>query len=124
MTVETVADVDTLRQLEESLWQSSTRFDRAYMETVLAPDFVEFGRSGRAYYRAACLDLPAWQFDAELRQMQVRFLHPDIALITYVSVVAHEAIEYANRSSLWSRTGSGWLLCFHQGTPRADDEHS
>ena len=124
MTTDHAADVNTLQRLEGSLWQSSTRFDRAYMETVLAPDFVEFGRSGRTCDRAACLGLPARKFDAELRQMQVRFLHPDIALVTYVSVVTHGTVEYANRSSLWVRTGPAWLLRVHQGTPRADGEHS
>ena len=42
-----------LRGLEESLWRAETRFDRKYMDAVLAPDFAEFGRSGRRYDRDA-----------------------------------------------------------------------
>jgi hypothetical protein len=111
------SDEMVLRGLEESLWRAETRFDRAFMETVLAPDFVEFGRSGRIYDREACLAIPAIPLDAELRDVQLRFLSPDIAQVTYISVVRHETVDVANRSSIWSRTGSGWQLRFHQGTP-------
>jgi hypothetical protein len=113
------SDAETLRELEESLWRAETRFDLAHMETVLAPDFVEFGRSGRIYYRDACLAIPAGELDAELRNIQIRFLAPDVAQVTYVSVLRHETVDHANRSSLWTRTGSGWRLRFHQGTPTA-----
>ena len=44
-------DVQTLRDLEESLWRSETRFNLEHQETVFAPDFFEFGRSGRMYTR-------------------------------------------------------------------------
>jgi len=27
-----------------------------------------------------------------------------------------EPIEHARRSSIWSRTGDGWVMRFHQGT--------
>jgi hypothetical protein len=42
-------DVYDRRQLEESLWRPQTRFDREYTDNILAPDFFEFGRSGRVY---------------------------------------------------------------------------
>jgi hypothetical protein len=45
------SDYEKLKQLEESLWRSETRFDNEYMNRTLAPDFFEFGRSGRAYTR-------------------------------------------------------------------------
>jgi hypothetical protein len=44
-------DSEQLRELEESLWQQEYRFNRSYMEATLAPDFFEFGRSGRVYER-------------------------------------------------------------------------
>ncbi len=31
-----------LEMLEESLWRDETRFDTAYMEKILHPDFFEF----------------------------------------------------------------------------------
>lgn len=117
-------DEESLRELETSLWLAETRFDRAYMERMLAPEFFEFGRSGRVYDRAACLDMLAGPLDAELREIAIRFPHPDVALVSFVSVVRSAAVEYANRSSLWTRTESGWQLRFHQGTPRPSDARS
>ena len=42
-------DRERLERLEESLWQEVTRFDLTRMESVLAEDFPEVGRSGRIY---------------------------------------------------------------------------
>lgn len=113
-------DNDQLTQLEESLWRTEYRFDRAHMETILAPDFFEFGRSGRIYKRADTLDVETHPIRAKLPlpRFEVRLISADVALITYVSEVAYgDGIEIANRSSLWSRYQLGWKLRFHQGTP-------
>ncbi|MDZ4089553.1 MAG: nuclear transport factor 2 family protein [Tabrizicola sp.] len=40
-----------LAALEHTLWHSETRHDHALMEATFAPDFREFGRSGRRYTR-------------------------------------------------------------------------
>jgi hypothetical protein len=50
------ADVRELRMLEELLWRAGTRFDHSHMDSALAPGFIVFGRSGRAYSRAEVLD--------------------------------------------------------------------
>ena len=109
-----------LRRLEESLWRRETRFDRAYMEGVLAPDFFEFGRSGRVYDRAETLSIGASDIDAKLPLAAFRITGLDIAtvLVTYVSEVgASKEALLSNRASIWSRTDAGWRLRFHQGTP-------
>ena len=41
-----------LHALELTLWHTATRFDRILMDQTFAPDFHEFGRSGRSYTRA------------------------------------------------------------------------
>lgn len=108
--------------LEESLWRAETRFDRAYMDQVLAADFAEFGRSGRVYDKASTLGSPAHddiRAELPLRNFSVELLTPDVALATYLSVVVGDEVEAANRSSIWIRTGTGWKLRFHQGTPVA-----
>jgi len=51
-------DLYTVRKLEEDLWRAETRFDNALMEKVFAPDFFEFGQSGRTYARAEMLFEP------------------------------------------------------------------
>jgi hypothetical protein len=111
--------VDTLRELEESLWRPGTRFDRAHMDGTLHADFFEFGRSGRTYTRDQCLDAAPAPFAATLHDFAVHPVVDGVAQATYVSEVHHgdDPTEYANRSSLWVREGDRWRLRFHQGTP-------
>jgi len=116
----TDGDYQQLRELEESLWRAERRFDRDYMDATLAPDFFEFGRSGRVYDRSDSLDVESGAIHATLPlpQFAARLIARDVVLVTYVSEVTYGgALERANRSSLWSRHASGWRLRFHQGTP-------
>lgn len=108
-------DRDDLKRLEASLWRKETRFDRAYMERTFAPDFFEFGRSGRTYTREQMFG-GSGEIRATLKNIVVHEITADVALVTYVSEVMYEQLEIGNRSSLWSRTPSGWKLRFHQGT--------
>ncbi len=109
-----------LEQLEEGLWIAETRFDRGWMERTLAPDFFEFGRSGRVYRREDTIGIESHPIDARLplKNFDARLLTPDVALVTYISAVTYSGIEdFGNRSSIWTRTENGWQLRFHQGTP-------
>ena len=98
-----------LPALELSLWRAETRFDRALMDSIFAPDFHEFGRSGRTYTRAEMLFQPADQqpIDATLHTLTTRPLSDTIAHVTYISELrTPDGTEWANRSSLWdSATG-------------------
>lgn len=111
--------VTELRRLEESLWQEETRFDRHYMDGVLSPGFVEFGRSGKIWTREATLTTPKRKIGARipLPKFGVRMITEDVALVTYRSEGLEDDIEVGNRASIWRRTGDGWRLEFHQGTP-------
>lgn len=113
-------EIEKLRQLEESLWVSETRFNMEYMERVLSPRYFEFGRSGRVYNREETLAVTAQEIEATLPLKGFR-VHPigtDAVLTTYVSEVkAAGGLQVANRSSIWIRTGGEWKLIFHQGTP-------
>ncbi|MCB0044351.1 MAG: nuclear transport factor 2 family protein [Caldilineaceae bacterium] len=114
------SDWDALQRLEEDLWRSETRFDRAYMESIFAADFREFGRSGRVYGRAAILALAPQPIRATLPlpDLHIRLLNPATAHVTYNSEIIHDDVfQHARRSSIWSRTPDGWQLRFHQGTP-------
>ncbi len=108
-----------LVHLEESLWKEDTRFDTAYMENILHPEFFEFGRSGRIYERVNTIYVPREPINAifPLRNLQIHIISDDVVLITYLSHVQYESLEMGNRSSLWVRVGSDWKLRFHQGTP-------
>jgi hypothetical protein len=108
-----------LPTLEHTLWQTETRRDRALMEATFAPDFHEFGRSGRRYTRDDLLPHgEAETIDATLHGLTVTPIGPKIALVTYCSELRRPTgTEWANRSSLWDRSTGRWQLRFHQGTP-------
>jgi len=111
-------DREVLRRLEESLWRAETRFDAAYLAEVLAPDFFEFGRSGRVYRRADTLAVPAAPIVIvfPLEGFTVTWLDEQVALVTYVSEITYDTVERSNRASVWRRAGARWQLVFHQGT--------
>ncbi len=114
------ADQKQLERLEEGLWKSETRFDMDWMERTLAPDFLEFGRSGRVYSREDTLGIESQTIAARLplTNFRARLLSPDVALVTYISCLTCDGVEeLGNRSSIWSRAEHGWQLRFHQGTP-------
>jgi hypothetical protein len=113
-------DREILERLEEELWREETRFDKQRMNDLIASDFFEFGRSGRIYQRNDTLAAERQKIEAviPLPDFQVRLLNESIAQVTYNSAVTYDGVvEYARRSSIWSRTTSGWVLRFHQGTP-------
>lgn len=113
-------DHDALERLEEELWREETRFDGRRMGEVIAADFLEFGRSGRTYTRDDSLGVPRQRIEAvlPLPGFRARLLHPEVAQVTYNSAVTYDGVvQHARRSSIWSRTASGWVLRFHQGTP-------
>jgi hypothetical protein len=110
---------EKIRLLEESLWYNETRFDREYMEALLAPDFFEFGRSGKIYSRADTLASGRQHIHARfpLKDFSVHAIAENVVLTTYMSEVQYDTIEIANRSSLWVMHHHQWQLRFHQGTP-------
>lgn len=113
-------DFEKLKELEESLWRSETRFDQEYMDRVLAHDFFEFGRSGRRYKREETLSGARPQtinIKFPLKNFSITLIDTNVALVTYISEVMYEEMEVANRSSIWLKTPAGWQIKFHQGTP-------
>jgi hypothetical protein len=113
-------DYVLLTQLEEGMWQAITRFDMKFQEEAFASDFFEFGRSGRIYSREQAIHNTPQSIHAELplADFSIRPLDENTVQITYNSAVTYDAVvEYARRSSIWSRTHHGWVMRFHQGTP-------
>lgn len=102
------------------MWRAESRFDMAFQEQRFAPDFVEFGRSGRTYTREQTIRTQASPIQAKLPlpKLKVRVLDVNTVQITYDSEAMYEGVvEYAHRSSIWSRIDSRWVMLFHQGTP-------
>jgi hypothetical protein len=111
-----------LRRLEEALWRPESRFDRAFMESVLAEDFLEFGSSGRVWSREEILDMPTHELRATLPLpgLAITSIRTDVALVTYTSEVRGDRVHRSNRSSIWVQVGPSWRLRFHQGTPATE----
>jgi hypothetical protein len=113
-------DRTILTRLEEDMWREGTRFDQTFQEQLFAADFFEFGRSGRVYNRDQIIRLDSQPIHAvlPLPNLAIRLLDKNTAQVTYNSQVEYDGIiEYGRRSSIWSRTESGWVMRFHQGTP-------
>ena len=115
--------LEEVSSLETELHTIEARRNSQRMETLLHPDFVEFGRSGRRYTRAEILN----EFGPTSVLQTVRsgkfdlaVLEEGSALLTYAS--AHvdgdgKQFRHTLRSSVWVCTGIGWQLRVHQGTP-------
>ncbi len=114
------SELGELRKLEEDLWKTETRFNEPYMRELMSTDFVEYGRSGRIYNLEEILSIEPRSIEVTfpLPDLEVRQLSDDVVQVTYNSIInAVEGIEYAHRSSIWSRSNGNWKLRFHQGTP-------
>ena len=113
-----------LQHLEEELLRPEIRISRTELEARLAPDFLEIGRSGRVYDRAALIETLGSEGDAgpamaRVDDYSVRLLTPEVALATYrTAPAATDGASAATlRSSIWVREGDGWQMVFHQATP-------
>jgi hypothetical protein len=128
--MENVSLLSILRELECELHQPKCRGDRERLAQLLAPDFMEFGRSGATYTRD--YELMALPSDPEPPQIHaqnfaVKQLSDSISLLTYRDAHVNslgELFRYTNRSSIWRLDSSGWQMVFHQGTPTEPFERS
>lgn len=114
--------------LEKELHSNTRRSDSEFMETVLHPDFMEIGRSGRVYSRQDIVD--AFKTGAALPAIDARDFHVShigeaVWLLTYRSShIGDNGQRYrlSLRCSIWVRTDKGLQLRFHQGTPADEDK--
>ena len=112
--------VEELKRLEETLLRPEVRRSREKMSALLADDFIEYGRSGRVYDKAAILETADKSFAGllSLKEFSAKALAPSVALVRYATVLRRsDGNEFRSlRSSIWTRTGQRWQLVFHQGT--------
>jgi hypothetical protein len=110
--------------LERELHDPAIRRDRARLHALIDADYVEVGRSGRVYTKAAMVAHLAEEKPVQIHaeDFHVALLAPDVALVTYRSArVEHGGalVDPAQRCSVWRRTAQGWQVRYHQGTPTA-----
>lgn len=106
-----------LRGLEEDMRRPENRVPEV-MSKMLAPEFVEFGSSGRALTKSECLDVVQGQapFPMTTSDFKVLMLSETVGLVTYCVTRHSEPPLNTLRSSLWQERDGVWQLVFHQGT--------
>ena len=114
-----------LRGYEERILDPAVRADPAQIRALLAPEFVEFGASGRVFDRDGIVatlaaESPRRGAARQARGFKLRLLAPGAALTTW-RVKRDDGIETL-RSSVWQQQGGRWLMVFHQGTLAASDD--
>jgi len=113
------SDLEELQGLEEGMWRSETRGDREWMDTHLASDLFELGLSGRRYDRGEVLDAQVADIDAVLSLRDFRCTNLGDSHVPATCQIECYGGR-ANRSSIWHRMGTGWVMDFHQDTPTDD----
>ncbi|WP_158437833.1 nuclear transport factor 2 family protein [Naasia lichenicola] len=115
-------DLAEATRLELLLIEPEVRADPHRLTTLLHADFVEFGASGRRWDRAgiiAALSEEAGDDDSEIappveiEELEARAIAPAAILVTYI---AERSGRRTRRSSIWTWSGGGWSVLFHQGT--------
>ena len=95
------------------------RADAARLDRLLAPDFHEFGASGREYRKEGtaarvAADTGPGSEPIQVADMRGWLLADGLVMLKYAS---ENGGRRANRTSLWRRTASGhWQMFHHQGT--------
>ena len=110
-----------LRALEERLAMPTADDTPAILTSLLAPEFLEFGSSGRIFDRTTLVETLA-HYDRPrvvLENFTATVIARGVILVTYLSRSAPGARSRppALRSSLWCHRERRWQLVFHQGTP-------
>ena len=112
-----------LQRYETELHRADVRRDRARLEALLHPEFIEFGRSGRRYERDEIInELKRSDTDPKIHadDFELRSLAADCAMLTYLSAHVDESgnlFRRTLRTSIWAQGEDGWQMLFHQGTP-------
>lgn len=113
---------ETILTCERAVWEALCLGDAAADLAALAPDFLGVypdGFSGRDAHAAPLADGPSVA-RYTISEVRVIPLGPDHALIAYLARylrtrgVAEEAMYV---SSVWRRSGAGWINVFSQDTP-------
>jgi hypothetical protein len=107
------ASRDELLRLETALASRDPGGIDGDLMSLVADDFVEFGRSGRTWTRESIresLEGPKSQ-PVPIDRFEAVELAGGVVLVTYRTADA-------KRSSIWVRRDGRWQIRFHQGTPR------
>lgn len=104
---------ELLLRLERALADRNPAGVEGGLVSLLADDFIEFGRSGTVWTRdsiAPMLEDGPVATPAQFDDFVTTRLSDGVVLVTYRGA-------FAVRSSIWIRREGRWQMRFHQGTP-------
>ena len=107
---------DHIIHLEKSLLEVEVRNSKDELERLLAPEFIEFGSSGRLFTLNSIIEsLTVFeeQVPYEFEEVETRQLSNECVLLLY-KVIRNGRMS--NRSSVWQLKDGNWQMTFHQGT--------
>jgi hypothetical protein len=110
-----------LRQFETDLLQRAVRSSPQSLSSLLAPEFCEFGSSGRVYTKQETIDALSKESTTRytVTDFSVSVVAPGVALVRYKATRHDELGQRGSislRSSLWVLKADQWQMLFHQGT--------
>jgi len=118
------AAVQKFYELETSLHQKEIRNSREKVSTLIANDFLEYGKSGGVFHKQdilAGLEQEAIDFEITVSDFSAKKLAENVILVTYTASMLDEdtiTTVHTNRSSIWIMRDEAWQMIFHQGTKR------
>ncbi|HEX2073881.1 MAG TPA: DUF4440 domain-containing protein [Geodermatophilus sp.] len=109
-------DLQRVVDRELALLSPEVRRDADAVRSLLHPDFVEYGASGRVWNRTSVPAATSGPAEGiTVADLRARWVGDGVVLLTYRSEASGRR---ALRSSIWVRDPeASWLLLFHQGTP-------
>ncbi|MET8131251.1 MULTISPECIES: nuclear transport factor 2 family protein [unclassified Streptomyces] len=117
------AAVEAAIEGELRLLDPAVRRSADLVGALLHPDFYEFGASGRIWDRASTLAMLDAESETGGRSTTSRMKGVQLAAdLVHLTFDTDNNGRRAHRSSLWRRTGTEWLLYFHQGTPFSSED--
>ena len=105
--------LESVKRLELSLLDPSVRQSTEQLNELIVDDFVEFGSSGKIWYKQDCLELEENYRKFCVTDFEIKKLSIDVILATYKTT---ENLITTLRSSIWKKYDDRWRICFHQGT--------
>jgi hypothetical protein len=115
-----------IHALEMRLLEPAVRASSEALAALLAPEFIEFGSSGRVYDRRQVIAALAEEQSSDappiaraIEDFAVRLLADNVVLATYRVARTMPGASYPEhvlRSSIWRHSAGHWQMSFHQGT--------
>ncbi|NRB11436.1 MAG: hypothetical protein HRU35_07515, partial [Rickettsiaceae bacterium] len=88
-------------------------FPRKQLDKLIAADFIEFGSSGKIYYKKDSKQLSEISPNSKITDFAIKKLSSTVILATY-KIIINNLVTL--RSSIWQKNNNNWQIIFHQGT--------